>query len=181
MSVNESVVSPHENDSRSALHLEVERPISSIETPVNVGGTTQDMNAGLVTPFILVFFGDNPIQSSCGFHQRRNCRFAVEQYPDIPCIAGADPNSSDSENMRKSLAGNEEQSTKQYGDRHEIWDRNLSVGGLTGSSALRCELELQIMGQAHGSEPSHIRVEYWDSIWETSVALSLRNYSAELT
>ncbi|KAG1877160.1 hypothetical protein C8R48DRAFT_768707 [Suillus tomentosus] len=134
MSVNESVVSPHENNSRSALHLEVERPISSIETPVNVGGTTQDMNAGLVTPFaglvtpfILVLLGDNPIQNSCGFHQCRNCRFAVEQYPDIPCIAGADPNSSDSENMRKSLAGNEEQSTKQYGDRHEIWDRNLAT------------------------------------------------------
>ncbi|KAG2103704.1 uncharacterized protein F5147DRAFT_654619 [Suillus discolor] len=178
MSVNESVVSPHENDSRSALHLEVERPISSIETPVNVGGTTQDMNAGLVTPFILVLLGDNPIQSSCGFHQCRNCRFAIEQYPDIPCIAGADPNSSDSENMRKSLAGNEEQLTKQYGDRHEIWDRNLAVGGRRMKrKCSRCELELQMMGQAHGPEPSHIRVEYW----ETSVALSLRNYSAELT
>ncbi|KAG2086022.1 uncharacterized protein F5147DRAFT_659338 [Suillus discolor] len=139
MSVNESVVSPHENDSRSALHLEVERPISSIEMPVNVGGTTQDMNA--------------------------------EQYPDIPCIARADPNSSDSENMRKSLAGNEEQSTKKYGDRHEIWDRNLAVGGRRMKrKCSRCELELQMMGQAHGPEPSHICVEYW----ETSVALSLR-------
>jgi hypothetical protein len=77
MSIN-SVPSPHQNDTRSAFHFEVKRLISSvsmqsyepydpsdvqalqIETPVNVGGTTHDMDAGLVTPFILALLGDHP-------------------------------------------------------------------------------------------------------------------------
>ncbi|KAG2144067.1 hypothetical protein BD769DRAFT_1383083 [Suillus cothurnatus] len=43
---------------------------ANIGTPVTIGDTTQDKEAGVVTPFIIAFLGDTPIQTKCNFPHR---------------------------------------------------------------------------------------------------------------
>jgi hypothetical protein len=95
-----SVSSVDENDSPAALPHEVECP-SSVLAPVcpsdyivlhvqvylfqvgtlepPVGDTTQDKEAVLVTPVIFALFGDSPMQTKYGFHQRLNVRLFQPQ------------------------------------------------------------------------------------------------------